>query len=145
MKVLIQRVTTARVEIDGETVGAIDQGLLALVGIEAVDDEQTVQKMLHRLLRYRVFADDEGKMNRSLADIQGGLLLVSQFTLVAQTDKGLRPGFSQGASPEQGERLFDHLLSQARQQHPIVAAGRFAANMQVSLTNNGPVTFLLTS
>lgn len=145
MKALIQRVRQARVEVGGEVVGAIDQGLLALIGVEREDDRARADKLLHRLLRYRVFADEQGRMNRSLADIGGGLLLVSQFTLVADTRSGLRPSFSSAASPAEGEALYEYLLEQARQQHPQVACGRFGADMQVHLQNDGPVTFLLES
>ncbi|MDN6855553.1 D-aminoacyl-tRNA deacylase [Pseudomonas sp. CAN2814] len=143
MKGLIQRVRGARVEVEGEIVGAIDQGLLALVGIEPQDDEESVNRLLHKLLNYRVFADDEGKMNLSLSDVGGGLLLVSQFTLAADTRKGLRPSFSSAAPPEKGAALFDLLVAQARERHSMVATGRFGANMQVHLVNDGPVTFLL--
>ncbi|WP_275628353.1 D-aminoacyl-tRNA deacylase [Pseudomonas sp. 273] len=143
MKALIQRVSAARVEVDGEIVGAIDQGLLALVGVEPQDDEASAQRLLHKLLNYRVFADIEGKMNLSLGDTGGGLLLVSQFTLVADTRKGLRPSFSSAAPPARGAALFEHLVDQARARHPLVATGRFGANMQVHLVNDGPVTFLL--
>ncbi|MHB0765978.1 D-aminoacyl-tRNA deacylase [Stutzerimonas sp. NM35] len=145
MKALIQRVRKARVEVAGEIVGAIDQGLLVLVGVEREDDRARADKLLHKLLRYRVFADDEGRMNRSLSDIGGGLLLVSQFTLVADTRSGLRPSFSSAASPAQGEELYEYLLAQARHQHVQVASGRFGADMQVHLQNDGPVTFLLES
>lgn len=143
MKALIQRVSAARVEVAGEIVGAIDQGLLALVGVEPQDDPASTERLLHKLLNYRVFADIEGKMNLSLGDIGGGLLLVSQFTLAADTRKGLRPSFSSAAPPAQGAALFDHLVEQARARHPLVATGRFGANMQVHLVNDGPVTFLL--
>ncbi|KES24654.1 MULTISPECIES: D-aminoacyl-tRNA deacylase [Pseudomonas] len=143
MKALIQRVSAARVEVDGEIVGAIDQGLLALVGVEPQDDEASAQRLLHKLLNYRVFADIEGKMNLSLGDVGGGLLLVSQFTLAADTRKGLRPSFSSAAPPARGAELFEHLVDQARARHPLVATGRFGANMQVHLVNDGPVTFLL--
>ncbi|MGC4011952.1 MAG: D-aminoacyl-tRNA deacylase [Pseudomonas sp.] len=143
MKGLIQRVRGARVEVDGEIVGAIDHGLLALVGVEPQDDEASVNRLLHKLLNYRVFGDDEGKMNLSLSDVGGGLLLVSQFTLAADTRKGLRPSFSSAAPPEKGAALFDLLVEQARERHPLVATGRFGANMQVHLVNDGPVTFLL--
>ncbi|SFD86341.1 D-tyrosyl-tRNA(Tyr) deacylase [Pseudomonas citronellolis] len=143
MKALIQRVSAARVEVDGEIVGAIDQGLLALVGVEPQDDEASTQRLLHKLLNYRVFADIEGKMNLSLGDVGGGLLLVSQFTLAADTRKGLRPSFSSAAPPARGAELFEHLVDQARARHPLVATGRFGANMQVHLVNDGPVTFLL--
>ncbi|MGH8352373.1 MAG: D-aminoacyl-tRNA deacylase [Pseudomonas sp.] len=143
MKALIQRVASARVEVDGEVVGAIDQGLLALVGVEPQDDQASVAKLLHKLLNYRVFGDAEGKMNLSLREVGGGLLLVSQFTLAADTKNGLRPSFSSAAPPAQGEALFEALLALARQQHPRVASGRFGAAMQVHLVNDGPVTFLL--
>lgn len=143
MKALLQRVRQAHVEVEGEVVGAIDQGLLVLVGIEPHDDAALVEKMLGRLLAYRVFADEQGRMNRSLSDIGGGLLLVSQFTLAADTRSGLRPSFSSAAPPEQGRQLFEHLVACARDRHPQVATGRFGANMQVHLLNDGPVTFLL--
>ncbi|SDT02650.1 D-tyrosyl-tRNA(Tyr) deacylase [Halopseudomonas xinjiangensis] len=143
MKALLQRVTQARVEVRGEVVGSIDQGLLVLVGVEPEDDRAAADKLLQRLLKYRVFNDTEGRMNASLQDVAGGLLLVSQFTLAADTRKGLRPGFSTAAPPQQAEQLFDYLLDQARQVHPHVASGRFGADMQVHLVNDGPVTFLL--
>lgn len=145
MKALIQRVRQARVEVAGEVVGAIDQGLLVFLGVEREDDQARADKLLHKVLRYRVFADAEGRMNRSLSDIGGGLLLVSQFTLVADTRSGLRPSFSSAATPEQGEALYDYLVQQAGVQHPQVACGRFGADMQVHLQNDGPVTFLLES
>lgn len=145
MKALIQRVRGARVEVGGEIVGAIDQGLLALVGIEPQDTPASVAKLLKKLLNYRVFNDAEGKMNLSLTDVGGGLLLVSQFTLAADTKSGLRPSFSTAAAPALGEQLFDHLVTLARAQHPQVATGRFGADMQVHLVNDGPVTFLLES
>ncbi|WP_313116810.1 D-aminoacyl-tRNA deacylase [Ectopseudomonas guguanensis] len=143
MKLLIQRVSAARVEVEGEVVGSIDQGLLALVGIEPQDDQTSLTRALHKLLNYRVFSDEAGKMNRSLTDVQGGLLLVSQFTLAADTRSGMRPSFSSAAPPAQGAALFDALVELARAQHPQVATGRFGANMQVHLVNDGPVTFLL--
>jgi D-tyrosyl-tRNA(Tyr) deacylase len=143
MKALLQRVRSARVEVDGETVGAIDQGLLVLVGVEPHDDAALADKLLKRLLAYRVFSDEQGKMNLSLTDIAGGLLLVSQFTLAADTRSGLRPSFSTAATPEQGRQLFEHLVERARALHPQVASGRFGADMQVQLVNDGPVTFLL--
>lgn len=145
MKALIQRVRHARVEVGGEVVGAIDQGLLVLVGVEREDDRAKADKLLAKLLAYRVFPDDEGRMNRSLADIGGGLLLVSQFTLAADTRSGLRPSFSSAAPPALGEELYDYLLAAARLRHPQVACGRFGADMQVHLQNDGPVTFLLES
>ena len=143
MKALLQRVRSARVEVAGETVGAIDQGLLVLVGVEPHDDAALADKLLKRLLAYRVFSDEQGKMNLSLSDIGGGLLLVSQFTLAADTRSGLRPSFSSAAPPEQGRQLFEHLVERARALHPQVASGRFGADMQVQLVNDGPVTFLL--
>ncbi len=145
MKGLIQRVRHARVEVAGEIVGAIDQGLLVLVGVEREDDQARADKLLHKLLNYRVFGDEQGKMNRSLKDIGGGLLLVSQFTLAADTRSGLRPSFSSAAPPAHGEALYDSRLARARDQHPEVACGRFGAEMQVHLVNDGPVTFLLES
>lgn len=143
MKGLIQRVRGARVEVAGEVIGAIDQGLLVLVGVERQDSETSVTRLLHKLLNYRVFADAQGKMNLSLKDVGGGLLLVSQFTLAADTKSGLRPSFSSAAPPDQGAALFELLVAEARRQHPEVACGRFGADMQVHLVNDGPVTFLL--
>lgn len=143
MKGLLQRVRGARVEVAGQVVGAIDQGLLVLVAVEPSDTAASADKLLHKLLNYRVFSDDEGKMSLSLKDIGGGLLLVSQFTLAADTKSGLRPSFSTAAPPALGEALFEHLLSQAQQLHGTVASGCFGADMQVHLVNDGPVTFLL--
>ncbi|MBZ9539882.1 D-tyrosyl-tRNA(Tyr) deacylase [Modicisalibacter tunisiensis] len=143
MRALIQRVTHAGVSVDGRTVGAIDHGLLALIGVERGDDETRADRLLHKLLHYRVFADDSGRMNHNLQQADGGLLLVSQFTLAADTRKGLRPGFSSAAAPEEGDRLFHYLLGRARAAWPHVASGEFGANMQVELVNDGPVTFLL--
>ncbi|MEW5757646.1 MAG: D-aminoacyl-tRNA deacylase [Pseudomonadota bacterium] len=140
---LLQRVTEARVVVDGQTVGAIAQGLLVLIGVEKNDTEAQADRLLERLLGYRVFADAEGKMNLSLRDIRGGLLLVPQFTLPADTRKGTRPSFSAAAPPEHGKHLFDYLVTQARAQHAAVATGVFGADMQVTLTNDGPVTFWL--
>ncbi|MCG6656565.1 D-tyrosyl-tRNA(Tyr) deacylase [Halomonas campisalis] len=145
MKALIQRVTQASVVVEGSTVGAIDRGLLALVGVEKGDDEAAADKLLHKLLHYRVFADADDKMNLNLQQVEGGLLLVSQFTLAADTRKGLRPSFSSAAPPAEGERLFHYLLERARAAWPRVESGEFAANMQVALVNDGPVTFLLES
>ena len=145
MKALIQRVRGARVEVAGEVVGAIDQGLLALVGVEPQDTPASVEKILHKLLNYRVFSDAAGKMNLSLSDVGGGLLLVSQFTLAADTKGGLRPSFSSAAPPALGAELFDLLVTQARGKHPQVATGQFGADMQVHLVNDGPVTFQLES
>jgi D-tyrosyl-tRNA(Tyr) deacylase len=144
MLVLIQRVAEARVTVAGEIVGAIGPGLLALVGVEPGDGPTQVAKLGERLLRYRVFSDPEGKMNLSLADTGGGLLLVSQFTLAADTRSGLRPSFSTAAPPAEAEQIFGELVAYCRQNHPYsVETGRFGAHMQVALVNDGPVTFLL--
>ncbi|WP_017463214.1 D-aminoacyl-tRNA deacylase [Dyella ginsengisoli] len=143
MIALIQRVTGAHVTVDDETVGAIGPGLLALVAVEPDDGEPQTRRMLERLLGYRVFADDAGRMNRSLTDIRGGLLLVSQFTLAADTRKGMRPSFTTAAPPEHGRYWFDRLVELARAAHPGVETGRFGAHMQVHLVNDGPVTFWL--
>ena len=144
MLALIQRVTQASVEVDGHIVGATGPGLLALVGVQPGDDAAKVGRMAQRLLGYRIFADDAGKMNRSLADTGGGLLLVSQFTLAADTDAGMRPGFSTAAAPDEAERVFNLLVEACRGQHAGgVETGRFGAHMVVSLVNDGPVTFLL--
>ncbi|TWT18113.1 D-tyrosyl-tRNA(Tyr) deacylase [Luteimonas marina] len=141
---LIQRVTEASVSVDGEAVGRIGPGLLALVGVEPGDGESQVARMAERLLGYRVFADAQGRMNRSLADTGGGLLLVSQFTLAADTRSGMRPGFSTAAAPDEAERVFARLLAECRSRHPApVETGRFGAHMVVALVNDGPVTFLL--
>lgn len=141
---LIQRVTQASVSVDDEVVGQIEQGLLALVGVEPGDDEATLSRMADRLLGYRVFADDAGKMNRCLRDIGGGLLLVSQFTLAADTRSGMRPSFTSAAPPADAERLFNRLVDICREKHAQgVETGRFGAHMVVSLINDGPVTFLL--
>jgi D-tyrosyl-tRNA(Tyr) deacylase len=145
VKALIQRVKHASVTVDGSTIGAIDHGLLALVGVEKGDSEAEADKLLHKLLHYRVFSDDAGKMNHNLQQAEGGLLLVSQFTLAADTHKGLRPSFSSAAPPEEGQRLFHYLVDRARAAWPQVATGQFGADMQVALTNDGPVTFLLES
>jgi D-tyrosyl-tRNA(Tyr) deacylase len=142
---LLQRVTEAAVEIDGRGVASIGPGLLVLVGILPADREASAQGLLDRLLHYRVFADEGGKMNLSLAQTRGDLLLVPQFTLAADTHKGLRPGFSTAAPPEQGQRLFDVLVQAARSRHPRVETGVFGAHMRVSLANDGPVTFWLES
>jgi len=142
---LLQRVRSARVLVAGETVGFIDAGLLIFVGVERGDDEASADRLLDRLLGYRVFPDKDGKMNLSVRDVGGGLLLVPQFTLAADTDKGLRASFTPAAPPEDGRRLFAYLLSSAQKQHPIVASGIFGADMQVTLTNDGPVTFWLES
>ena len=145
MIALIQRVTEAAVDVDGTCVGKIGAGLLALVAVEPGDGEARVQRMTERLLGYRVFADAQGKMNLSLADTGGGLLLVSQFTLAADTGKGMRPSFISAAAPEQGRLWFDRLLALCRERHASVESGRFGAHMLVSLCNDGPVTFRLSS
>lgn len=142
MKALIQRVSKASVDVSGETIGAIDSGLLLLLGVEKGDTEQCVDRMLKKIINYRVFSDQDAKMNLSLKDIDGGLLIVSQFTLVAQTNKGSRPGFSSGASPAHGQHIYDDFVKKARSSHSHVATGKFGADMQVSLTNDGPVTFM---
>lgn len=138
---LIQRVSSASVVVEGAGVGAIGRGLLVLVGVEPADTPAVADRLLERLLTYRVFPDETGRMNLSLADIGGGLLLVPQFTLAADTRKGTRPSFSSAAPPELGLELFGYLLARARGRHGEVAAGRFGADMQVALVNDGPVTF----
>ena len=129
--------------VDSETVGAIGRGILALIGVQRGDTTASADRLLERVLTYRIFSDEQGKMNLSLRDIQGELLLVSQFTLAADTGKGTRAGFSTAAAPEEARRLFDYFLERARASHGTVAAGVFGANMQVSLVNDGPVTFWL--
>lgn len=145
MKALIQRVKSANVEVNAETVGKIKQGILLLLGVEKDDTEADANKLLKKILGYRIFADAEGKMNLNLQQINGGLLVVSQFTIVADTKKGLRPSFSSGASPEHGEKLYNYFVKQAEQKHTEVETGIFAADMTVSLVNDGPVTFWLES
>jgi D-tyrosyl-tRNA(Tyr) deacylase len=140
---LLQRVSQASVVVDGETVGAIQAGLMVLVCAEKGDTEREADALLAKLLTYRVFADDAGKMNRSVTDVQGQLLLVPQFTLAADTRSGTRPSFSPAASPEEGRRLFDYFVRRAGETHGNVQTGRFGADMKVSLTNDGPVTFWL--
>ena len=140
---LLQRVSSAQVDVGGERIAQIDQGLMVLVGVEKGDGEPQARRLLERLLGYRVFADEQGKMNLSLSQIDGGLLLVPQFTLPADTRKGMRPSFGPAASPEDGQRLFAYLLDQAGQSHKTVQSGRFGADMQVGLVNDGPVTFWL--
>lgn len=143
MIALIQRVSRAHVTVENETTGAIGPGLMALVAVQPDDGEAQVQRLLQRLLGYRVFADEAGKMNRSLTDTGGGLLLVSQFTLAADTRSGMRPSFTTAAPPEQGRHWFDRLVDLARAAHPGVETGRFGAHMDVHLVNDGPVTFWL--
>ena len=143
MKALLQRVSQASVSIDGVEVARIAGGLLVLVGIEPDDNQQSLEKMLHKLLNYRVFTDEQERMNKSLTDIQGSLLLVSQFTLAADTRSGLRPGFSTAAAPAQAEVLFEQLVQMAQARYVNVQTGQFGADMQVQLVNDGPVTFML--
>lgn len=140
MKAVLQRVSEARVAVEGEVIGEIGQGLLVLLCAERGDTEAIADKLLAKMLKLRIFADEAGKMNRSLQDIGGGLLLVSQFTLAADTSGGNRPSFGQAAAPDEGRRLYDHFVAQARAAHPLVQTGRFAADMQVQLVNDGPVT-----
>ncbi|MCK9488794.1 MAG: D-aminoacyl-tRNA deacylase [Xanthomonadales bacterium] len=140
---LIQRVSQARVEVDATVVGAIGPGLLALVAVEPEDDDEVAGRMLERLLDYRVFADEQGRMNRSLREVEGGLLLVPQFTLAANTAKGLRPGFDGAAPPALARSRFQALVDLARSRWPGLESGRFGAHMQVHLVNDGPVTFWL--
>ncbi len=140
---LLQRITDARVDVNGETIGAVGRGLLVLVGIQKGDSKPTADRLLERLLGYRVFPDDKGKMNLNLVDIEGGLLLVPQFTLAADTHKGTRPSFSSAAEPELSRELFDYLLRAAQAKHSPVGSGKFGADMAVTLTNDGPVTFWL--
>jgi D-tyrosyl-tRNA(Tyr) deacylase len=143
MKALIQRVTHSKVEVDNQTIGEINQGLLVFIGIEKNDEKPQMDKMIKRLLSYRVFYDDDKKMNLSVVDVNGGVLVVSQFTLAADTGSGTRPGFSTAKPPTEAKALYNYFLTQISQQHLIVQSGKFGANMQVSLTNDGPVTFLL--
>lgn len=142
---LLQRVTRAKVEVGQRVVGQIDQGLLVLVGVQKHDTQQSAERLVERLLGYRIFADAEDKMNLNVKDINGGVLLVPQFTLAADTNKGMRPSFSSAAPPETGKQLFDELVSITKRQHELVETGEFGADMQVSLTNDGPVTFTLTT
>ena len=140
MIALLQRVREARVEVAGAVIGAIGPGLLMLVCAEPADSEATAEKLVAKVLKLRIFGDDAGKMNRSLQDVAGGLLIVSQFTLAADVSGGNRPSFTGAAPAEQGRRLYEHTLACARQQHPVVASGEFGADMQVHLVNDGPVT-----
>ena len=140
---LLQRVSSAQVIVDGEVIAATGRGLPVLVGVERGDGKAQAQRLAERLLGYRVFGDEDGKMNLSVRDMDGDLLLVPQFTLAADTHKGMRPSFTPAAAPEQGRALFDYLTDQMRRMHHKVFAGRFGADMQVSLTNDGPVTFWL--
>jgi D-aminoacyl-tRNA deacylase len=143
MIALIQRVTRAHVDVAGETIGRIGPGLLALVAVQPADGEPQAQRIVERLLGFRVFSDEAGKMNKSLSEVNGGLLLVSQFTLAADTAKGMRPSFTSAASPEQGRKWFDRVVELAKNRHSTVEMGRFGAHMEISLVNDGPVTFWL--
>ncbi len=143
MIALLQRVTQAQVAVARQTIAQIGPGLLVFIGVERSDAEQQAERLLQRLLHYRVFADQDGKMNRGLLEVKGGLLLVPQFTLAADTHKGLRPSFTPAAEPQHGEWLFDYLARQARTHYDKVETGRFGADMQVTLTNDGPATFWL--
>ena len=140
---LIQRVTEASVKVEGTIIGQIQQGLLVFVAVEKGDSEKEAQKLSEKILGYRVFGDQEGKMNLNVSQAHGGLLLVSQFTLAADTQKGLRPSFTPAADPELGRALFDHFVETTRLSLPLVETGRFGADMKVSLINDGPVTFIL--
>ncbi|MEN5179786.1 D-aminoacyl-tRNA deacylase [Comamonas odontotermitis] len=140
---VLQRVREARVEVDGEVIGQIGQGLLALVCAEKGDTEAEADKLLAKMLKLRIFQDEAGKMNKSVQDVAGGLLIVSQFTLAADTSGGNRPSFTNAAPPAEGERLYNYVVAQARAAHPVVATGRFAADMKVYLMNDGPVTIPL--
>jgi len=143
MIALLQRVTEAKVVVDQEIVGKINQGILVFIGVEKNDMDEYVTRLVDKVLSYRIFADAEDKMNLSVQDIEGGVLLVPQFTLAADTQKGCRPGFSSAAIPEEGERLFNQFVKQARTKYKNIATGKFGADMKVSLLNDGPVTFLL--
>lgn len=140
---VLQRVREARVEVEGQTIGAIGAGLLVLVCAERGDTDAEADKLLAKLLKLRIFSDDAGKMNKSVQDVAGGLLLVSQFTLAADTTGGNRPSFTQAAAPDEGRRLYEYLVARARKHHPDVATGQFASDMQVHLVNDGPVTIPL--
>ena len=144
MKAVLQRVSEARVLVDGQTVGEIAQGLMVLLCAEKGDTEATGQKMLDKILKLRVFYDDAGKMNHSVADVQGGLLIVSQFTLAADTSSGTRPSFTSAAPADEGRRLYDAFVAQAKARHATVQTGVFGADMQVHLVNDGPVTIPIT-
>ena len=143
MIALIQRVKSAQVDVDGHTIGKIGQGLLVLLGVAKDDDKAKADRLVQRITNYRIFSDDDGRMNLSLKQIQGELLVVSQFTLVADTKKGTRPGFSRGAQPALGEELYDYFVEQCKQADITTEIGQFGADMQVSLVNDGPVTFNL--
>lgn len=143
MKALIQRVTEASVHVEGKCIGSVSEGLLVLLGIEKHDSEQAADKLVQKVLSYRVFDDASGRMNLSVQDVKGGVLVVSQFTLAANTDKGRRPSFAEAAAPESAERLYDYFVERMKALSSKVATGKFGADMKVSLVNNGPVTFML--
>ena len=143
MRALLQRVTEAQVGVDGEVVGSIDEGLLVFLGVFPSDTEADADRLADKTLALRIFADDEHNMNRSVVDIEGGVLVVSQFTLAADTRRGNRPGFSNAAPPAQAEQLYDYFIGHLRSTHAPIAAGRFGAHMKVHLVNDGPVTILL--
>lgn len=143
MIALLQRVIRASVKIENKIVGVIDSGLLVFIGVEREDQEKNADRLLERILGYRIFSDSADKMNLSVQDVKGGLLLVPQFTLVADTKKGMRPSFASAAAPGHGQKLFNYLLNQAKQHHNLVAAGKFGTHMQIDLCNDGPVTFFL--
>jgi D-aminoacyl-tRNA deacylase len=143
MIALLQRVRSASVAVDDVVIGAIDRGLLVFVGVQRADSDAQAERLAERILGYRVFGDDQGRMNRSVADIEGGVLLVPQFTLAADTSRGTRASFSSAAAPEEGRRLFEALVDAVRSRHSAVATGTFGADMQVALVNDGPVTFWL--
>ena len=145
MRFVIQRVTSARVDIDGETVGSIGKGYMVLIGVGKDDTEETADKYLSKMLKLRIFEDENGKTNKSLADVNGELLLVSQFTLYADCRHGNRPGFTNAGAPEMAEKLYDYIVSEAKKTVPVVETGRFGADMQVSLVNDGPVTIIIDS
>jgi D-aminoacyl-tRNA deacylase len=144
MLAVLQRVRSARVDVAGQTIGAIDNGLLVLLCAERSDTDALVDKLLAKILKLRIFSDEAGKMNRSVQDVGGGLLIVSQFTLAADVSGGNRPSFTNAAAPDEGQRLYDYFVQQARTAHPVVQTGRFAADMQVHLVNDGPVTIPIT-
>ncbi|MBD3667261.1 MAG: D-tyrosyl-tRNA(Tyr) deacylase [Kangiella sp.] len=143
MIALLQRVLESKVVVEGKTIGEIDQGLMVLLGVEKDDDEVVADKLVQRILKYRVFSDEQDKMNLSLQDVKGGLLLVPQFTLAADTQSGLRPSFSSAAPPQVGKELFEYVVGQARAHYDKVESGQFGADMKVHLINDGPVTFQL--
>ncbi len=145
MLALIQRVKSASVEINGVETASIEQGLLVFLGVEKDDTQEDANRLLHKVLAYRVFSDTEGKMNLNVQDIGGALLVVSQFTLAADTNKGLRPSFSSAKAPQEARQLYEYFLQEASQQTTRLASGEFAADMQIALINDGPVTFLLQS